>query len=135
MTAREYLYRAFYLRLQIREVQERIEELRHRMSSVGAIRYDKLNVQSSPDDPMVMYIQRLLDAEKELIRLEGELSDAYKEIMDKLEQMDSDLYKTILMKRYLQGKPLKKIAQEIHYSEGYVCILHTAALKAFATLM
>lgn len=135
MTAKEYLSRAFYLRLQISDLDLRIEEIRHRMSSVGAIRYDKLNVQSSPDDPLVSNISRLIDAEHEILRLEAEYSELCSQIRKKLDQLDSEIYRTILAKRYLYAEPIRKIADEIHYSEGYVRILHTAALHAFEKVM
>lgn len=135
MTAREYLSRAIYIREQIRQADERIEEIRHRMQSVGAIRYDKLNVQSSPEDPMLENIARLMDAEQRALDLEAELVDVYEEIQQKIWQVESDLYRTILIKRYLHDKPLRQIAKEIHYSEDYTCKLHTAALRAFSEVM
>lgn len=135
MTAREYLSRAIYIREQIRQADERVEEIRHRMQSVGAIRYDKLNVQSSPEDPMLENIARLMDAEQRALDLEAKLVDVYEEIQQKIWKLDSDLYRTILIKRYLHDKPVRQIAEEIHYSEGYVRILHTAALKAFQEVM
>lgn len=131
MTAREYLSRAIYIREQIRQADERVEEIRHRMQSVGAIRYDKLNVQSSPEDPMLENIARLMDAEQRALDLEAKLIDVYEEIQQKIWKLDNEVYRTILIKRYLHDKPVRQIAEEIHYSEGYVRILHTAALKAF----
>lgn len=135
MTAREYLSRAIYIREQIRQADERIEEIRHRMQSVGAIRYDKLNVQSSPHDPLLENIQKLMDAEQRMLDLEAELVDVYEEIQQKIWKVESDLYRTILIKRYLHDKPLRQIAEEIHYSEDYTCKLHTAALRAFSEVM
>lgn len=135
MTAREYLSRAIYIREQIRQADERIEEIRHRMQSVGAIRYDKLNVQSSPHDPLLENIQKLMDAEQRMLDLEAELVDVYEEIQQKIWKLDNEVYRTILIKRYLHDKPVRQIAKEIHYSEGYVRILHTAALKAFQEVM
>ena len=135
MTAREYLSRAIYIREQIRQADERVEEIRHRMQSVGAIRYDKLNVQSSPEDPMLENIARLMDAEQRALDLEAKLVDVYEEIQQKIWKLDNEVYRTILIKRYLHDKPVRQIAEEIHYSEGYVRILHTAALKAFQEVM
>lgn len=135
MTAREYLSRAIYIREQIRQADERVEEIRHRMQSVGAIRYDKLNVQSSPEDPLLENIAKLMEAEQKAIDLEAELVDTYEEIQQKIWKVDSDLYRTILIKRYLHDKPLRQIAEEIHYSEDYTCKLHTAALRAFSEVM
>lgn len=135
MTAREYLSRAIYIREQIRQADERVEEIRHRMQSVGAIRYDKLNVQSSPEDPLLENIARLMDAEQRALDLEAKLVDVYEEIQQKIWALDNEVYRTILIKRYLHDKPVRQIAEEIHYSEGYVRILHTAALKAFQEVM
>ena len=135
MTAREYLSRAIYIREQIRQADERVEEIRHRMQSVGAIRYDKLNVQSSPEDPLLENIARLMDAEQRALDLEAKLVDVYEEIQQKIWKLDNEVYRTILIKRYLHDKPVRQIAEEIHYSEGYVRILHTAALKAFQEVM
>lgn len=135
MTAREYLSRAIYIREQIRQADERVEEIRHRMQSVGAIRYDKLNVQSSPEDPLLENIAKLMEAEQKALDLEAKLVDVYEEIQQKIWQVDSEVYRTILIKRYLHDKPVRQIAEEIHYSEGYVRILHTAALRAFQEVM
>ena len=135
MRAREYLSRALYLRLQIQIQDERAEEIRHRMQSVGAIRYDKLNVQSTPNDPMLDNIARLLEAEQEALRLSAQLANVYKEICDKLEQMDNELYRTILTYRYLHNMNLQAIADRVHYSEGYVWKLHRKALAAFEKLL
>lgn len=135
MTAREYLSRAIYIREQIRQADERVEEIRHRMQSVGAIRYDKLNVQSSPEDPILENIARLMDAEQRALDLEAKLIDVYEEIQQKIWKLDNEVYRTILIKRYLHDKPVRQIAEEIHYSEGYVRILHTAALRAFQEVM
>ena len=135
MTAKQYLRRTIYLRIQIRNLDERIQELRHRMTSVGAIRYDKISVQSSPDDPMSTNIAKLIDSEQKLLQLEADLSELQVEILEKLKRMDSDLYRTILTMRYLHGKQLRKIAEEINYSEGYVLKLHRQALQAFEQVM
>lgn len=135
MTAREYLSRAIYIREQIRQADERVEEIRHRMQSVGAIRYDKLNVQSSPEDPLLENIAKLMEAEQKALDLESKLVDVYEEIQQKIWALDNEVYRTILIKRYLHDKPVRQIAEEIHYSEGYVRILHTAALRAFQEVM
>ena len=131
MTPTQFLKRAFYIRLQIKDVDERIEQIRHRMSSVGAIRYDKINVQSSPDDPMLSNIAKLMEAEQKLIELEAQLETVSAEIRAKINEMDNELYKTILIKRYIYNKPIKRIAYDINYSLDWTWDLHRRALKAF----
>ena len=48
MTAKEYLLQASTIRRQVKRTEEKIEEIETMMQNVRAIRYDKLNVQSSP---------------------------------------------------------------------------------------
>ena len=119
----------------IEEIDAKIKELRSRMESVGAIRYDKIRVQSSPKDPMEENMQMLLDAEAELLALEARLSADHVEIQKKILMLDNELYQTILTKRYLSGKPLPKVAEEINYSENWTWKLHGRALKAFDKIL
>lgn len=135
MNAKQYLSRGFYLRTQIRDLDERIEQLRHRMSSVGAIRYDKVNVQSSPEDPMLANIAYLMEAEKKLVALEAELEMVCSEIREKLDLMDDELLRTILLKRYVYNKSMKRIARDVNYSLDWTWDLHRKALKEFGRIL
>lgn len=135
MNAKQYLSRGFYLRTQIRDLDERIEQLRHRMSSVGAVRYDKLNVQSQPEDPMLSNIAYLMEAEKKLVALEAELEMVCSEIREKLNLMDDELLRTILLKRYVYNRSLRRIAKEINYSFDWVRHLHVVALREFSKIL
>ena len=135
MNAKQYLSRGFYLRSQIRDLDERIEQLRHRMSSVGAIRYDKVNVQSSPEDPMLANIAYLIEAERKLVALEADLERVCSEIREKIDLMDDELLRTILLKRYVYNKSMKRIARDVNYSLDWVWDLHRKALKEFGKIL
>lgn len=135
MTAREYLTRALYLRMNIERLNDRIEALRTSMQSAGAIRYDKISVQSSPEDPMLRSIAKLIEAEQEAVRLRAEYETAYNEIERRINQLESDKHKAILIKRYLEGKGLWQIADELGYSVDWTKHLHVRALAAFGELL
>lgn len=135
MTPREYLSRALYLRMNIARLTDHIEEIRTMMSAVGAIRYDKLNVQSSPTDPILDNIARVIDAEAEAQRMIDEYAKAYAEIEAKIQQMQSDRYKAILSKIYLEGKGVWQVADELGYSVDWTRHMHYRALKAFCAVM
>lgn len=135
MTAKQYLSRGFYLRTQIRDLDERILQIRRRMESLGAIRYDKVNVQSSPEDPILANIAYLIETEKRLVALEAELEKVCSEIRDKIDLMDDELLRTILLKRYVYNRSMKRIAREVNYSLDWVWDLHRKALKQFAAIL
>ena len=135
MTAKQYLSRSFFIRTQIRDLDERIEQIRNRMSSVGAIRYDKVSVQSSPEDPMANNIAYLIEAEQKLVALEADLEKVCSEIREKIQQVDNEVYRTILLKRYVYNRSMKRIAREINYSVDWTWDLHRKALKAFDLIL
>jgi len=135
LNAKQYLSRGFYLRSQIRDLDERIEQLRHRMSSVGAIRYDKVNVQSSPEDPMLANIAYLIEAEKKLVALEADLERVCSEIREKIDLMDDELLRTILLKRYVYNRSMRRIAKDLNYSFEWMRHLHVIALREFSKIL
>lgn len=133
MTAKEYLSKAAVLRRRIKQVETRIEEIRAEVSSPKAIRYDKDMIQSSPSgDALANYMIRLDHEERKLIHLKEQYLDIHEEIRNRILLVRPDLYADVLYMRYLEGKSLVDISEELLYSYIYVCKLHGRALLEFA---
>lgn len=133
MNAKQYLMRARWLRDQIERIGDKIYMLREEMTSTGAIRYDKISVQSSPDgDPLLKYITRLTDAEEKLVRLQVEYYETYTTIAKQIDSIEPELFRQILSLRYLEGLTLHQIADRLCYSYEYIRNRHGAALKKFS---
>ena len=133
MTAKEYLSQAATLKRRIKQIEDRIEELRTEASSPKAIRYDKDMIQSSPSgDALANYMIRLDHEERRLIQLKEQYLDIHEEIRHRILLVRPDLYADVLYMRYLEGKSLVDIAEELLYSYIYVCKLHGRALLEFA---
>lgn len=133
MTVKEYLSQAATLKRRIGQLENRIEELRTEVSSPKAIRYDKDMIQSSPSgDALANYVIRLDTEEQKLIRLKEQYLDMYEEIRQRLIAVNPDIYSDVLYMRYLEEKPLTKIAEELSYSYEWTCRLHGRALLAFS---
>jgi DNA-directed RNA polymerase specialized sigma subunit len=133
MTAKEYLSQAATLKRRIKQIEDRIEELRTEASSPKAIRYDKDMIQSSPSgDALANYMIRLDHEERKLIRMKEQYLDIHEEIRNRILLVRPDLYADVLYMRYLEGKSLVDIAEELLYSYIYVCKLHGRALLEFA---
>ena len=133
LTAKQYLSQALFLRSAIRRTELQIEEIRTRASSAGGIRYDKLNVQTSPtNDTMTNFIIQLEKAEKKSIELMGDYYSTYATIQTQINSVQPDIYRQILSMRYLDGCKLERIADRLSYSDVYVRKLHGRALQAFS---
>ena len=132
MRVKEYLSQAIYLKKKILRCEEQIEEIRSRMQSAGAIRYDKVNIMQSPsNDAMANYIIQLEKAEKASRELQSIYYATYAKIQEQIEMIDPPIMSTILGMRWLDGKDLATIADELSYSYEYVRHMHGDALKAF----
>ena len=133
MKAKAYLQQASYIRQRMRFISEKIEEIRTSLESTGAIRYDKINVQSTPDpDPMVAHIARM----DELTRQYKDLNERYYatlvEIQERINGLGSELYRKILAYRYLDELSFMKIADRMGYTFAYIRNKHGEALVAFS---
>lgn len=136
MNAKQYLMRARWLRDQIDRIGDKIFRLREEMTSTGAIRYDKISVQSTPEgDPLLKYITRLTDAEEKLVRLQAEYYEAYTTIAKQIDSIEPELFRQILSLRYLEDMTLHQIADRLRYSYEYIRNRHGAALKKFAEVV
>lgn len=132
MTAKEYLNQLRRLKLKQRRVDEEIQTLDAALSSAGAIRYDKLNVQTTPENRMEAGIVRLSELRQKLIELKIEYYDLYVVISHQINGLDAiGLYKDILVMRYFEQKPFWKIADELHYDQKYITNCHGKALQIF----
>ena len=135
MTAKEYLSQAAALKRRIKQVEDRIAEIRSEVSSPKAIRYDKDMIQSSPTaDALASYMIKLEKEESKLLKLKEQYIETYEEIRVRLISVNPDIYSDLLYMRYLEQKTLVQIAEELNYSYEWTCRLHGRAHLAFSRL-
>ena len=131
MTPKQYLMQATVLKQMIDRTELKITEIRSKMQGLGAIRYDKLNVQSSPEDRMATYIDQIIDVERRELVLLNAYYTTYAQIRSQIDGMDNLLYQQVLGYRYLDGLSLVETANKMNYSYDYVRELHGRALQEF----
>lgn len=135
LTAKQYLSQVAFLRGAIRRVEAQIDEIRERAMSAGGIRYDKINVQTSPsNDALARYVASLERAEEKARELVANYHETYLTIQEQIGAVRPELYRQILMMRYLDGLNLERIADRLGYSDVYVRKLHGRALQTFDRL-
>lgn len=94
----------------------------------GAIRYDKDSVQTSPQDPMLVFAEKMDELTRQAKDLELLYMNEYKEVEAMAETLD-DAHRDVIKLRYLAEYRPVEIAIELNYSESTVYKLKREAIK------
>ena len=132
MTPKEYLSQALRLKRRYKAALSEIEHIRSMADGLKAIRYDKDQVQTSPDnDQMANYMIKLEKAETRALKASEDYFDFYEKIRAQINAIMPQLYSDILWYRYISGMKLFDIAEDLNFSYGYTKHLHGLALVEF----
>ena len=135
MKPKEYLSQAQRLKRRYETAIEELDTIRSMAGNVGAIRYDKDIVQSSPkNDQLVEYMIRLEKAEDRAMKASEAFFTAYQTIKMQIETVAPQLYSDVLYMRYIQGKSIWEIATALNYSYGWIKHVHGLALVEFGRM-
>ena len=117
-----------------RRTKRRIEVTKARMEKLrvmmlpGAIRYDKDHVQSSPQDPMLVFAEKMDELNTKAVELEGLYITQCNEVEVLLKALDDD-DRHILELTYLAECRPVEIANKLNYAESTVYKLKREAIK------
>lgn len=100
----------------------------HLEVSFGGIDYAADRVQNSPknklEEAAVRLSDRLESLDNEIARVSLEIDDRIRSI----EKLSNDTHRSVLFKRYVEGKSFEQISIEMGYVYNYTCNLHGDAL-------
>ena len=122
MTVYEYLTQARRTGLRI----QRLEARRH------GLLYDKPRVQRSPSDPMPEIMAEADELAGQIRDLERMRLRQIHEACDLIDTLDSDEERTVLIKYFIGGEPMSRIAAELDYSISNVYRLRRIGMRALA---
>ncbi len=112
-----------------------IEALKYQAEGVGAIRYDKDKVQTSPQNYMEIAmadaIEKEMEIEEALAQLDTLKTDAYM-IIKKMEDEDS---RTFIINYYLNGIHMLDLISIMHMSERKLYYLREDALESYGCIL
>ncbi len=133
MKAKEYLQQLQRLDTVINQKIKEVRDLRLQTQSTGSIDYSKERVQTSPsgDAPFVKLIGRIIDLETEINAEINTFVDEKHKIINQIQGLKNVDYISLLYKRYVEYKSLKRICVEMNFSYDYIKHLHGYALKDF----
>ena len=130
-----FLKRARPINNIIKRKQEEIEELRNLASGIAKINSTD-RVQTSPEhDKIGEIIGKIVDLEHEISLEIGRYIDAQKEIIKKIDELESMDQRNVLYMRYLKGRTFEYIAENTGDSLSTVYRLHKKAVKNIAKIV
>lgn len=130
MEAKEYLQEIRQERLEINQLQERINELKMSLLP-GAIRYDKPNVQTSPDDNMLRVEAKVDEIERKLKDKLETLCNRYDNAVRYIGLLDASNHRLVLYEYYLSAdRPSwEQVGRKLGYSTDRIYQLHREAIN------
>lgn len=108
-------------------IQVEISNLRLMMLP-SAIRYDTDRIQSTPQDPMPKYAERLLDKEKKYSILQEQYVEECSRVDKLLTKLNDIDQINVIRTHYVVGYTFEKTADTLSYSESHVYVLHRKAI-------
>lgn len=134
--AQRYLGQIAYMRKDVARIALQVEKIRHDVTGLRAIVYDKDRVQVSPVNTFEEQMVRLDEITEAYAEKLAEMHEAIQVREDQIRDMPKAAHREILTERYLRyrKKSLERIADEMHMSHDWVRHLHTEALIAFAEI-
>lgn len=133
MNAKEYLLQIKKLEHQIERMKVRSKEYEHLADGASSPSYGKEIVDGTKCDkaPFVRWLNKKDELDHEIRVLEERLENLKAEVILKIERIDSENHKIILIKRYFEGKTWDEIAAIIFVSRSTVKRWHEEALCSF----
>lgn len=138
--AKEYLNRYHKTRRAIALLERSIEEQAIKAQSMGAIRYDKDRVQTSPMNRLEADAVRLMELHEQYADLLQEYRRTELQIVQRVTDMPNPQHAKILQLMYLETDrsgnriSLRRIANRMHVTYDHACHLHGDALQEFDRL-
>ena len=90
---------------------------------------------SGGGEMMANAVVSAIDATRVLEDQRKEAQQVMREIMDAIKSVPDDVQQTILIEKYVNGRTLQQIQQDIHYEKRNTIILHGRALWAVLQYM
>lgn len=132
MDAKEYLLQIIKFEHKIYCMKLRSEEYdRMSLTIPGPSHGEKIgsNPNRNTDAPFIKWIYKKIEIDEEIVKLEEKLKNLKSEAILKIEELENENFKTILVKRYIEGQSWEVIASTLFISKRTAIRWHDAALK------
>ena len=134
MTVKEYLQRDKELRIAIQHKQDLLKDLEKTTGLIKGIDYSREKLQGVSVDieaKLVANLDKIGMVKKELRGMIAVYTDLHLTLLEQIEAMPTELYKSILSYHYVLGLTLEEVHDKINYSRRQTFRLYNAALDEF----
>lgn len=130
-SVKDYLNQLRFLDKVINQILAEIYELRISATSIGAIQ-NKEKVQTSPNyDKIGSIVAKIADMEKQVDELVDKRADLRHKIQKTILRMEKERHREILWMKYIDGKSIYQIADELEMQPRGCKKAHNKALEEF----
>lgn len=131
---KDYLNQIRFLDRVISHMLEEIYELRVSATSIGAVQ-NKEKVQTSPgNDKIGAIVSKIVDMEKRTDEIVDRRADMLDDVRKTIVRIESDKQRKILWMKYIDGKSISQIAEELEVETRWCKRLHNKALEEFGKI-
>lgn len=131
---KEYLNKIRYVDNEINAKEEIKQRMYERLASVKATQYREIDVQGGIRKTNEDRILEYIEYSEHINELIDELVNLKMTVVEKVENIDDGLYRTILTERYINNKDWIDVAKAINYGERRTLQYHNEALREFANV-
>ena len=131
MTTKEYLGQIIRLDMKINNRLLEIEQARKLACSISAISYEE-RVQTTPNfDKIGTALCKIEQMQERLNNLIDEYVDKKMALIEQIENIENEIHRTILYKKYVNGELFTKMEEEFNYSYRNLMRHYKKALIVF----
>ena len=118
MTSKEFLQKPMRIQHRIEQLQLKRQTFEELANSIPGGNYDKPLVQKTRNTqaPFIKWIDKIMEVEKEIEKLEEEFEVAKAEVIKAIEKLDNADYQTLLIMRYLNEYSWTSICEKMYIS-------------------
>ena len=118
MTNKEFLQKPMRIQHRIEQLQLKRQTFEELANSIPGGNYDKPLIQKTRNTqaPFIKWIDKIMEVEKEIEKLEEEFEVAKAEVIKAIEKLDNADYQTLLIMRYLNEYSWTSICEKMYVS-------------------
>lgn len=137
MKSKEYLSQIIKLEHKIERMKVRCKEYEHLADSASSPVYDKDKIDGTKpkDAPFLKWLFKKDELEHDIMHLEEELKNLKVDALIKIEQIENEDYKTILIKKYFESKTWEDIRKEMFVSKATIYRWYDEALVSLSAYL
>jgi len=131
MTAKQYLRQIKQMETAISVMESELLRIRSKVESPTGPKYTAARVQYSTGDALENGVVKLAMLESKLSEQIDKYEETRQRIVGEILSLQKPAYVKILYSIYVEGLPIWKTGQRMHYSRSQIKRIHGAALKMF----